>query len=186
MDPAWRRREWGGAGSAQMSIQAASLGTWSLLGSLIYKLGSLQHWAGGGVRGQNLRGEALYLSWSCHISQAHGAGENAPQKSQQFCCQTTVKTSHCNWKFYVELGGIADCKVSLSLLSFDYVCVLSCFRHVSTLRNPGDCSLPGSPVHGILQARFLEWVAMPSFRRSSRPRDWARTSYISCTGMGYH
>ena len=31
-----------------------------------------------------------------------------------------------------------------------------------------DCSLPGSSVHGILQARILEWVAMSSSRRSSR------------------
>ena len=34
-----------------------------------------------------------------------------------------------------------------------------------------DCSPPGSSVHGILWARILEWVAMPSFRVSSRPRD---------------
>ena len=33
-----------------------------------------------------------------------------------------------------------------------------------TLCDPMDCSLPGSSVHGILQARKLEWVAMPSFR----------------------
>ena len=31
-----------------------------------------------------------------------------------------------------------------------------------TLCDPMDCSLPGSSVHGILQARILEWVAMPS------------------------
>ena len=31
-----------------------------------------------------------------------------------------------------------------------------------TLCNPIDCSPPGSPVHGILQARILEWVAMPT------------------------
>ena len=36
-----------------------------------------------------------------------------------------------------------------------------------TLCNPVDCSLPGSSVHGILQARILEWVAMPSSRGSS-------------------
>ena len=30
-----------------------------------------------------------------------------------------------------------------------------------TLCDPMDCSLPGSPVHGILQARILEWVAVP-------------------------
>ena len=35
-----------------------------------------------------------------------------------------------------------------------------------------DCSLPGSSVHGILQARKLEWVAMHSSRGSSRPKDW--------------
>ena len=33
-----------------------------------------------------------------------------------------------------------------------------------TLCNPMDCSLPGSPVHGILQARILEWVVMPFSR----------------------
>ena len=36
-----------------------------------------------------------------------------------------------------------------------------------TLWNPMDCSPPGSSVHGILQARMLEWVVMPSSRRSS-------------------
>ena len=40
-----------------------------------------------------------------------------------------------------------------------------------------DRSQPGSSVHGILQARRLEWVAMPSSRGSSRPRDQARVSY---------
>ena len=39
-----------------------------------------------------------------------------------------------------------------------------------TLCNPTDCSPPGSSVHGILQARILEWVAMPSSKGSSLPR----------------
>ena len=34
-----------------------------------------------------------------------------------------------------------------------------------------DCSLPGSSLRGILQARILEWVAMSSSRGSSQPRD---------------
>ena len=38
------------------------------------------------------------------------------------------------------------------------------------LCNPMDYSLPGSSVHGILQARILEWVAMPSSRGSPQPR----------------
>ena len=42
------------------------------------------------------------------------------------------------------------------------------------------CIPPGSSVHGILQARTLEWVAMPSSRGSSRPRDQTRVSCTSC------
>ena len=49
-----------------------------------------------------------------------------------------------------------------------------------TLCDPTDCSLPGSSVHGILQARILEWVARPSSRGSSRPRDWTRIPCVSC------
>ena len=45
-----------------------------------------------------------------------------------------------------------------------------------------DCSLPGSSAHEIFQARILEWVAMPSFRESSRHKDWTCVSYISCIG----
>ena len=45
-----------------------------------------------------------------------------------------------------------------------------------------DCSLPGSIVHGISQARILEWVAITSFRGSSWPRIWTHLSYISYTG----
>ena len=45
---------------------------------------------------------------------------------------------------------------------------------------PMNCSLPDSSVHGILQARILEWVAMPSSRASSWPRDWTCISGVSC------
>ena len=50
-----------------------------------------------------------------------------------------------------------------------------------TLCNPMDCSTPGSSVHGILQARILEWVAMPSSRGSSPPRDETSVASVSCT-----
>ena len=45
-----------------------------------------------------------------------------------------------------------------------------------TLCNPIDCRPPGSSVHGILQARILEWVAMPSSRMSSQPGDQTHVS----------
>ena len=44
------------------------------------------------------------------------------------------------------------------------------------------CTLPSSSVHGILQARILEWVAMPSSRASSQPRDQTCITYVSCIG----
>ena len=40
-----------------------------------------------------------------------------------------------------------------------------------TLCHPVDCTLPGFSVHGILQARILEWVAISFFRGSHRPKD---------------
>ena len=48
-----------------------------------------------------------------------------------------------------------------------------------TLCNTIDCSLPGSSVHAILQARILEWVAIFSSRGSSQPRD---QTHVSCIG----
>ena len=49
-----------------------------------------------------------------------------------------------------------------------------------TLCDPMDCSPPGSSVHGILQARILEWVAISSSRGSSWPRDRTHASCSSC------
>ena len=59
---------------------------------------------------------------------------------------------------------------------------IPCVLHhsvVSSSLQPPDCSQPGSSVHGILQARILDWVAMPSSRGSSQPKDQIR---ISCIG----
>ena len=47
-----------------------------------------------------------------------------------------------------------------------------------TLCDPMDCSLPGSSVHGIFQARVLEWVSISFSRRSSQPRDRTLVSRI--------
>ena len=55
------------------------------------------------------------------------------------------------------------------------VCVCVCVwitQLCLTLCDPMNCSPPGSSVHGILQARILEWVAISFSRGSSRPRDW--------------
>ena len=70
-----------------------------------------------------------------------------------------------------------------SFLNCVCVCVCICggfiIQSCLTLCSPMDCSPPGSSVHGILQARILKWVAMPSSRGSSPPRDRTQASRIS-------
>ena len=57
--------------------------------------------------------------------------------------------------------------------------VLSSFS-CAQLCDPMDYSPSSSSVHGILQARIVEWVAMPSCRASSPPRDQTHISCLSC------
>ena len=65
--------------------------------------------------------------------------------------------------------------------------VISCYVLVAqssqTLCNPVDCSLTGSSVRGILQARILEWIFNSSSRGSSRPRD--RTQVFCVAGRRF-
>ena len=68
--------------------------------------------------------------------------------------------------------------------SLNGVCVCACSAAQSylTFCNPMDYSSPFSSVHGISQARILEWVAIPSSRGSSQPWDWTQVSCVSCIG----
>ena len=99
--------------------------------------------------------------------------------------------------FFLELeSGTCLCLESLridkcsryDLLFFNQRCQISwCVQAKSpqlclTLYHPVDSSPPGCSVHGVLQPRILEWVAMPSFRGSSWPRDQTHISYIFCLG----
>ena len=60
--------------------------------------------------------------------------------------------------------------------------VLRHFSHVPPLCDPMDCSLPGSCVHGILQATIQGWVAILFSSGSSQPRDQTHVSYGFCIG----
>ena len=67
-----------------------------------------------------------------------------------------------------------------------HICVCAkLLQSCPTLCNPMDCSLPGSSIHGILQARILEWVVMPSSRGSSQPRDQTCVSCLLHWQAGY-
>ena len=66
-------------------------------------------------------------------------------------------------------------KVAIFITSYQDVKWSEVAQSCPTLCDPVDCSIPGSSVHGILQARILEWVTISFSRGTSRPRDqtWA-------------
>ena len=61
--------------------------------------------------------------------------------------------------------------------------MLSCFGHVWLFVTPWTIACQAPLSMGILQARIMEGVAMPSPRGSSGPRDWIWISYVSCIGQ---
>ena len=65
------------------------------------------------------------------------------------------------------------------------MCVCKSLQSCVTLCDPVDCSPSGFSVHGILQARILQWVAMTSSRGSSWPRDWTCVSCDSSIAGGF-
>ena len=70
----------------------------------------------------------------------------------------------------------------LILLQVKHACMLSHFSHAQLFATLWGYNPSGSSAHGILWVRILEWVAMPSSRASSQPRDQTRVSCISCIG----
>ena len=81
-----------------------------------------------------------------------------------------------------SIGGGMDLKEKVWVQYWKHLSNLKSESEVTqscpTLCDPRDCSLPGSSVHGIFQARILEWVVI-SFSRSSQPRD---RTHASCIG----
>ena len=79
-----------------------------------------------------------------------------------------------NLTSYTEINSILITGLSVTCNMYaqsHHSCLTICYSM--------DCSPPGSSVHGILQAMIPEWVAMPSSRGSSLPRDWTPVSCIS-------
>ena len=68
------------------------------------------------------------------------------------------------WLFVTPWTIACQAPLSMGFSRKEYCSGLAC-------PHPGDCSPPGSSVHGILQARIVEWFAISSSRGSSRPRD---------------
>ena len=106
------------------------------------------------------------------IFQNQGSNSGLPH-----CRQGLSHLSHKGSPFYCLSCRFCHLLTpSLPSPSFSEVLVAqSCL----TLCNPTDCSPPGSSVHGILQARILEWVAISFSRGSSQLRDQTQVSCIA-------
>ena len=68
---------------------------------------------------------------------------------------------------------------SLLICPFLWAIVVLVTQSCPTLCDPMDCRLPGSSVHGILQVRILEWVAIPFSRGSSQPKNRTQVSCMT-------
>ena len=122
------------------------------------------------------------------VSLGREENERAVMFTQLFDSRRTHK--RYTWKVWI-LWDVNSVSINLlwkvseqghrQILRSMHGCMLL-LKSCPTLCNPVDQSPPGSSVHGILQARILAWVAMPSSRGSSRPRDRTRVSSVSRTG----
>ena len=83
-----------------------------------------------------------------------------------------------NWLTYFVVKSYKIYKVEIQVVFKNYwFCEVT--QSCPTLCDPTDCSLPGSSICGIFQARIMEWVAISFSRGSSRPRDWTWVSSIA-------
>ena len=82
-----------------------------------------------------------------------------------------------------QLKQCLTLKCYIAFIAFAlFLCECYVAQSRPSLCDPMDCSSPGSSVHEILQARRVEWIAMPFSTGSSRPRDGTRISCVSCIG----
>ena len=75
--------------------------------------------------------------------------------------------------------GLLHCRQIFNHLSHQSESESEVTQSCPTLSDSMDCSLPGSSVHGVFQARLLEWAAISFSRGSSQPRDQTRVSHIA-------
>ena len=119
--------------------------------------------------------------------------EQTPDKTKESINFFYLHSSLWNFLVCLKVSGLEFregeylyilCSVISSLTSNPVENVLKKEKVISDSGDPMDCGPPGSSVHGILQVRILEWVAMPSYKGSSQPRD--QTQVFCITGSLLH
>ena len=98
------------------------------------------------------------------------------------------------WSWILSVTWNGDGLVTMAFMSLGWLTkkivrwklhVCSVAQSCPTHCDPLGCSLPGSSVYGIFQARILEWAAIFSSRGSSSPTDHTLISCVSCTAGGF-
>ena len=130
-------------------------------GNLIFvslRLGEVAHGGGGRNISHKQQGVICPKVREEKYLHTYSGQEDCPRRHQKHSIihQTLVR----------RLLGLCFLHHATKPFLYPCMCMLNYFGRV-WLCDPMDCSLPGSSVHGILQARILEWVAMPSSRGSS-------------------
>ena len=126
-----------------------------------------------------------------------GDGQGGLACCDSWCCKESDATEQLDWTelrhSMVTVHGMVTSRTQVlsysridnrwimdSYVVWVPVCVRAQLLQLhQTLCDPMDCTPPGSSVHGILQARILEWVAMPFSRGHSWPRDWIHVFCIA-------
>ena len=112
------------------------------------------------------------LTWSSYF-QAHTVHYNTTSEKKPCLCPHHVETKFlhfflCHIPRSIIRGFLKQHEVDFKTISYKLRCMHDkSLQSYLTLCNPMDCSLPGSSVHVILQARILEWVAVSSSKYKS-------------------
>ena len=102
-----------------------------------------------------------------------GDGQGGPACCDSWGCKESDMTERLNWTDWTD--GFSSSHVRCEKSEKESEVSQSC----PTLCDPMDCSLSGFSVHGIFQARVLEWIAISFSRGSSGPRNRTQVSHIA-------
>ena len=115
--------------------------------------------------------QARILEW---VATSYSRGSFWPRDRTRVSCNSCLGR-----QILLPLNHVGSPR-NIKVCVYIYFVVVQSLKSCLTLCDPMDCSLPGFSVHGIFQARVLEWVATSFSRGSSWPRDRTSVSYGFC------
>ena len=116
--------------------------------------------------------------WHAHYSIVPYPGISYPQSlhiETYHFLEAQLKMPPLSWSFFIMIQDPRRSHMLQSNSAHMLVCAQLCL----TLCDPMHCSPPVSSIHGIFQARILDWVAISFFRGSTRPRNQTHISCVS-------